>query len=277
MSETHHTDHPSDAEQAAVDMYQRVESAIDKLTRLSRKDEDRAHFETFLEDLAYEALSDDEEFSQNALQMKSGRLSNEEQVRIRNRQRQLVTDYKDSILREAGIDTQLAKSELENAKEKVKELTETIVKNNGAATPTTVLSELGILVDDADGRQVFTYPASLFPKTTNDKWATYLENVRLHLRKERELHAGTASQSELEEADKARRFAHNAVTRDVHEILGLDWQFEETRNLLAKMRDSRFPTVATGEAHRTGRAVAEGAIGAKAVEILLTKLSDLHE
>lgn len=282
MDNLHH--HQSDDEQMreeALALYERVygknKSVVDELIRLSGIPDEKEHFETLLEDVAFEALKEHEEFTHNAMKMRSGGLSKEQQLTVRDRQRELLSLCKVSILSEAGIDTDAAKTDFDLAKAHVKEIVDSITSSSEGFEAVDILSEMGIIAKDENGEDIFQYPPSLFPQSTDKKWGTYLESVRAHLRTERAVHAGTLGKEALGEADRLRRYAHNAVSRDVHEILGFSWDFEDTRNLVAKMRDSRFPTVETGEAFRTGKAVAEGALGVAALNVMLTNLADLHK
>lgn len=268
-------------------LYGVEETSFDELQKLAKDEPGSERFEVFLDDLTYEALAGNEEFNVNRQQMQSGRLSSDEQIVVRDKQRDLFTRYRQAIIQEAGLPTEAAMTELERSKKKVKDAIDSALDEGENSDPVHVLETLGIISHDEDGKEIFTYPTELFPKSTNNKWDTYLESVRNHLRIERAVHNGTTDKAELGDADTTRRMAHNAVSRDVHEILGLDklgnskWDFERTRNLLAKMRDTRFPTVETAEKAVTAEAVLVGLAGVRALEVLHrvrnSRLSDMHE
>jgi hypothetical protein len=256
-------------------------TTLDELVELYRNEEQHEQFEEALEDLAHKALQENDEFVKNARIMRSRTVSPEIQKQIRDRQHQLLDSYKQAIVREAGLSTEASQTEIEAAKQHVKEIVEAQVEKAGAVDALDILSTLGILRKDKDGNETFFYPSKLFPKDTNDKWTTYIETVRNHLKIGGLVKLKQAAPEELGEADKVRRIAHNAVSRDVDEILGFEnlpdtrWDLEKTRELLAKMRDTRFPNVQSGEKFVTEKAVVEGVIGAHALKALTTRLSDL--
>lgn len=265
------------------ELYAFESTSLDDLLELSRDPQATGKFEDLLDDLTYKALSENEEFSRNIVEIKSGHHSEEEKLGLRDRQRMLFSQYKEAVLSEAGISTERSKNEMEISKQKIKELIQAELSKNPESGPQDILMSLGMLEIAEDGQEVFAYPEGLFPKSTDAKWATYIETVRSWVRIKGAVDAGMKDISELGEIDKIRRVAHNATARDVDEVLGLGkipdsrWDFEKTRNLLAKMRDTRFPTKETGEKSVTERAVVEGVIGQHAIKALRTRTSDLHK
>lgn len=236
--------------------------------------------EAYIDDTTYEALLADDEFVANMARLKEVRQSENvvAEAAIRTRQKEIFSDYKNTIVNLSGLDSDATKGDFEKAREATGHIINDHLEAGG--TQEDLLKKLGILELNEGGEEVFTYPAHLFPEKTNQKWALYLEKVKAHLKAERATIAGTMSQQEFEDADKARRFAHNSATRDVHEILGLDalpeneWKFSNTRELLAKMRDHRFPTVDTAEKARTTREVLRAA---NALGVLSTRIADLEK
>lgn len=293
----HHNEHPvtspekhspdDDSPEAMIErvmaLYDFDRTSLDDLIELSRDETKKEQFDVLLDDITYEALSNNAEFLENIDIIKEHSSSKEKQTLVRDRQRQLFEEYKQAILRQAGLSTEHAKSEMSLAKDRIKTRIERLLETDPGSEPHEILRELGMLAEDDKGREIFVYPEGIFPKSTDEKWATYLESVRTHLRIEKAVHAELREAEEGVEADKARRFAHNAVSHDVNELLGFDklpeskWNFEKTRALLAKIRDSRFPTVETAEKFATERAVLEGLIGEHAIKALRTRLSDLHK
>lgn len=255
---------------------------IDELHRLTADKEAGERLEVFLDDLTYEALSTNEDFNRNRKDMMSGKLSAEQQAKVRDEQRALFNRYRQGIIEEAGLPTDTGMTEVEKSRQAIKSKLEQSLAGHDTSEPLKVLEALGIITHDKEGKEIFTYPEGLFPKSTDNKWEVYLESVRNHLRIERAVHSGTVDKRELGDADTIRRAAHNAVSREVHEVLGLeslegsDWDFDKTRNLLAKMRDSRWPTVETREKAVTEEAVLEGVIGLQALRTLRSNLADLH-
>lgn len=281
----HHEDDDDSPEamiQRVREMYGIEETNLDELRKLAMDESAGERFDVFLDDLTYEVLANNEEFNENRRLMMSGKLSKHAKEEVRDKQRALFSSYRQGIIEEAGLPTESALTEVEKSKQQVRTMLNEVVDNHDTPEPTKALEALGIISHNKKGQEIFTYPRGLFPKSTDNKWDVYLESVKNHLRIERAVHGGTVDKSELGEADTMRRMAHNTVARDVHEILGLDglegsnWDFDKTRNLLAKMRDTRFPTVETSEKFVTEDAVLEGAIGLQALKILRAKLSDLH-
>jgi len=234
--------------------------------------------DTHIDDLVYEALSTDEEFLANIQTLKEGRQTStgpKDEDAIRVRQNEIFNEYKKTIVSIAGLPDGLGLDEYEVAKDRVQNLIKDTVQSG---SPQNVLKALGILKVNEEGSEIFAYPNGLFPAETNKKWDLYLASVREHLRKERGVVAGTLPKEELETTDRMRRLAHNSVTTDVNSILGLDklpeseWSYEKTRNLVAKMRDERYPTVETAEKARTTDQVLRAA---NALGVLGTKISGM--
>lgn len=258
-------------------------SAIDELVELSTDESKSEQFETLLDDLAYEALSGNNEFLENINKVKAHAGSQDDQKTIRSRQREIFEQQKEAILNQAGISTELAKDEMQLSKQRIKSIVEEELAKDPSANPHEILVALGMLKQNDIGEEHFTYPEKLFPTSTNKKWHTYLETVRSHLQIAREIELEMRAPSEIKDYDTARYFAHNSVSRDVDELLGLNqlpdskWTFLDTRGMLAKIRDNKFPTVETGEKFRTESRIIEGVLGERAIKALRTKLSDLHK
>ncbi len=171
---------------------------------------------------------------------------------------------------------------MEVSKAKIKELIENEILKNPESGPHDILKVLGMITENEIGEEIFVYPEGLFSKNTDAKWATYIETVRTWVRIKNAVNAGITASAELGEIDKIRSVAHTAVSRDVNEALGLGnipdsrWDFNKTRNLLAKMRDARFPTKETGEKSVTEQAVIEGVMGQHAIKALRTRTTNIR-
>lgn len=242
------------------------------------------HFATLLDDLAYESLEQHPDFIRNAQMVHNDRLSKADRQRYRDAQKELFLQQRQAIIEAAGLPTELAISDIEKARQNVKKVVRTVItQSNGEVDPGLILRSLRILRQDGEGRDYFAYPQGLFPQAVDRQWEVYLESVRHHLRIKRNVEMGVSHPQEMGDADRARRIAHNAVTRSIDRILGLDgdgisgWDFEKSRNLVAKMRDSRYPTIETSEMAVTERAVAEAVAGMHAVRALSKRLSDFHQ
>ena len=264
-------------------LYGIEKTSLDELVELATTEPHGERFEVFLDDLTYEALTANPDFEANKAAMTSGKLTVQEQVEIRDRQRGLFSQYREAIVQEAGLPTEAGVTEAEKSKQRIEAILEQALETYDPNKPADVLEALGIITHDKDGNEIFTYPTGLFPSSTDNKWLTYIENVKNHLRVDRAVRHGTLDKSEVKDADSVRVMAHNAITRDIHDLLGLyklpdsKWDFEKTRRLVAKMRDSRFPTVQTGEKLITSESVIEGVIGTHALKALRIRLSDMHK
>lgn len=161
------------------------------------------------------------------------------------------------ILDQAGIHDVIV-DEIEHTRHQISQLVAKYKAENGeTADP---LLALGILQRDKDGKDRFAYPRGLFPPSTTKKWHAYIRAVKEHIEAADLLEKGGARgvQGFVVEKDRARRAAHNAVSRDAQKLLGFadtDDGFEEARRLMAKMRENRFPTVETGEQSRIARQI----------------------
>ncbi|HEU4985020.1 MAG TPA: hypothetical protein VFT58_05220 [Nitrososphaera sp.] len=236
-----------------------------------------------LEDLAYETVSNLEEFQTNRdrLHILAGQKSGESEARsISQRQRALLADARRLVASEAGLAEETGVGELEVARRQIQEKIDAAVKEGRVKTPEDALKELGMLVPDEKGAARFVWPEGLFPQRVNEKWQIYRASVVKHMDESDRLKAGVGSQAETKDADAARYLAHNAVSRDVAQILGLDkldkgWDWEKTRGLLAKMRDESFPNIDTSEEAVTASAVTNG-LAIHALATLIKKRGTKH-
>jgi hypothetical protein len=242
----------------------------------------REAFDVFVDDLVYEALGSNDEFMNNVQTINRLRRlpgdHTEEESAIKDRQNELFNQYRADIIDLAGLPTEAGQDEYVVAKAVIQEKISEIVAKNGSSSD--LLQELGIISLDEEGEEIFTYPRGLFPHATDKKWDLYLERVKDHLRKERGTNVGTIDRSEYAIADQMRKLAHDSVTNDVHSLLQLNklpdesWGFAQTRRMMAKMRDSRYPTVETAEKDKTTSRVLEAS---QVLGVLGTRLSDLNK
>lgn len=249
-----------------------AQNRIDLLLKDGTQNTDE--LDKLIDDLAKDSLRQDENFMENAKTIRRGRLSPVEAERMIQQQKRILENRRYAIIEMAAIPEEALLNEIDLARQRVHDLV------GEEDSPDEVLKKLGILTYNYKDDEVFTFPTDLMPDVTNDKWDVYLAAVLKHV-KLRDETPGDRKQKkdELVDADKVRRFAHNRVAHDIHKILGFDkldsdsWDFEKTRNLLAKMRDSRFPNIETAESKLTGEAVMNGLSAAK---ILGSYLSNTH-
>lgn len=256
-------------------LYEPLTTKQDELKQLyedSKKDAGKLElFTDLLDDIAYKALEKNDTFTQNITAMRKA--SPDEQIRIRDDQRAMFNDVKTMILREAGIRDFEDERDLEVAKAKIREKIQPLL-DNSSVSEANILEALEVLVVDESGDKIFHYPDGLFPKATTEKWNNYLAAVRQHLRTKRNVDTGVGDRKDEEQDDAMRRIAHNAVSEDINELLGLsglpdaEWDFEKTRKLVAKMRDERYPTIETAEREVTEKAILDGIFGKQVVSVL---------
>lgn len=96
-------------------------------------------------------------------------------------------------------------------------------------------------IEDTPGEYEYSFPYDLFPDKINDKWADYLETVKDHLEAEKKHRTAPTDNTGhvMSSIDTVRRQKHEALTRVVHPILGLEqfgYSKDNTMELLAKMR-----------------------------------------
>jgi hypothetical protein len=208
-----------------------------------------------INEMATDLLRDDNEFLTNMSSLRGLRSSRMKDASAEKtlveRNKELLKTYRDLVVMESGLPDEARLNEIETAKKSVADLLSSRGYQGG--DPAEALQLLGIVSENDEG-MVYAFPETLVPDSVNEKWCIYLTSVIEHVNSEKALHNGTGSQEGVVEADRVRTYAHNAVTGDVHNILGLQgdkgWEFKDTRQLLAHIRDFVLPDDAslTGEA-----------------------------
>lgn len=241
-----------------------------KLKDLFDKEGNSDAFNDALDDLAFDIAFEDPGYEVNArrlreLERSKDRRHKQEAASIAERQRDVVKQIKQLIQLEAGISTEETRDDIEKGRAAVAERLDGMDATK--ATPEDILRKLGILTgsekDDQEG-EVFTYPEDLFPESVNLKWNVYIATVQKHLDIVEKVRKDEVDRHEIVDVDAYRRSAHNAVAEDLHKILGFsnlsekEWNFESTRRLVAKMRETKFVGKSTGETRLTGELLARG-------------------
>ncbi|MDB5161971.1 MAG: hypothetical protein JWM52_479 [Candidatus Saccharibacteria bacterium] len=164
--------------------------------------------------------------------------------------KQLRARIREITISELGLPDEARFTAIESARQRVKDLIETAPST--PKTPKDILIALGIRTPSEDGKSDgYAFPYNLMPDSVNAKWKTYLAAVAKHVLAERNIPkveaAGgnvTDARNAVTTADRARTFAHDSVTTDVNAILALEgnegWEWKNTRQLLASMRDQEF-------------------------------------
>lgn len=248
-----------------------VQNRIDEL--VMKGEEGKDELEGVIRQMTIQSLKDDDDFMANAKKINSGRMRPEDEEELIERQRHVLDNRRLIIAEIAGVPNEAIENDIEQAKDRLASMVEP------GDSPEDILKKLDILRINKDNQEVFNYPHSLMPESTNTKWEVYLTTVAKHVKLVREGGGDLSLRADTEYADNLRHFAHNRVTKDVHHILGFDkldqeqWSFKMTRDLLAKMRDARFPTIETAESKLTGSAIKDAVA---ATETLNKKMNDFE-
>lgn len=244
------------------ELIEKNQTSLNELESLYRSDPESEDFDNLLEDIAYSALLQNEEFNNNIKLIRSGNVSESDAAKISKRQKEMLSEHKQFVLEQAGIPTEAGLTDLEIGKKTVANILSSEQEKGNLKDSSDALRVLGILkFDEDEGQDRFEYPVNLFPESIDQKWDAYVGSVIKHLRTVRDLESHLGNQYKVDDADSSRRIAHNAIARDLHSMLGFDnltdeqWGFDKTRKLVAKMRDHRFPTVETAESRVTAEAL----------------------
>lgn len=236
-------------------------SSAEALYNLYEREGNSPEFTDALDDIVFDIAFSDPDYAENATKLKNDRIKSDVAAEIAARQKATIEQIRNMVLIEARIPTEEMMSDIEKGQAAVAERLQGTDLSQSDSDE--ALRKLGILREDGNGGAVFTYPRDLFPESVNAKWDVYIASVQAHVRTGREVAGGAAPREHLAEADKSRKFAHDSVTGDIDKILGFhelpdeEWDFKDTRNLIAKMRDAKFGHQ-TSEAIITSKALARG-------------------
>lgn len=219
-----------------------------------------------LENIAYAVLESCPIFVENRDKLKNPKahkIDDDEARKISAQQRIYVSDTIELIALEAGIPLETVQDDITRSRENVKQILESAIEEGKITEPEDALRVLGIIVTDKDDNDVFVWPDDLFPESVNKLWYYYLELVVEHTEEDELLKRGSGNKMVVKDLDYSRRSAHTRAAKAVASILEIDttkqgWSLEETRNLLAKMRDHKFPNVDTSESKRTAEEILDG-------------------
>lgn len=285
--ESHAIPHHDPSEEESLDavvmrmkeLFAPGETVVQKIDELY-KGGDMEALDKLLDDATYEVLESNQEFMDNARKMRGS--TAEEQVVIRDRQREIFDEARKMVALEAGLPTDEAGDTIQQVRQRIADrLAQLDDKENPGIDD--VLKALGMIESDEDGKERFTYPEGLFLKSTDKKWKTYIESVLEYFRKERAVKMGTMARKDLEAIDGSRRIAHNAVAHGIDELLGLSalpatqWDFEKTRKLVTKMREKKYPTIDTAEREATNNALSASLMGLEALKVLNVRVATLSK
>lgn len=228
-------------------------------------------FQDRLDDIVFDIAFSDKDYAANAVVLRENKLKPEAAEQLAAKQRDTVAAIREMVINETGLPTEELATDIQKAQAAVVERLQGMDMNEVDSNE--LLRRIGILHEDGKGVARFTYPKGLFPPKIDEKWELYMATVSNDLEMTRALRGGFGSQDDTTFSDNSRRFAHNRIANDLDKILGFDklpdsdWDFEQTRRLVAKMREAQFEGQQTGESARTGRMVARG-IGALGLSVL---------
>ncbi|MDB5186977.1 MAG: hypothetical protein JWM07_449 [Candidatus Saccharibacteria bacterium] len=231
--------------------YKGLESKKDKLTSLYEKGDQQALDEEI--DAIVDVIANhNPENNDNLKRLRElrnyrspGPSITEEIDQITNRQKKLYADFRVLVVNEAGLPDETRFTEIEASRNAIGATLESAFPD-GVYTSTDALKTLGIINVDENDKENYSFPSKLVPESTDELWKTYLASVCKHVKTVEDLKLGTSDQGSVEQADRTRTFAHNAVTKELHAILNLqptdNWENKNTRKLIASMRDQVFPS-----------------------------------
>lgn len=236
-----------------IDFVERMREAFrttatfsDKLNELYRSG-DTAALEEKVDDLAHTLALEDPEYSsvfQKLRAVRDRRGSKEREHDYIEQVSRLREPYKRIIVSEAGLPDEARFGEIESSRQRIGEILDATAPES-RETAQDALRILGIASTNDKGEVHYTFPTNLVPTSVINKWETYLASVCKHTELVRDLSGSERYQDEVGRADKARRYAHDTATKDIHAILDFEsrygWDFLDTRKLLGVIRDSTYP------------------------------------
>jgi hypothetical protein len=227
---------------------------------LDRSDKEKVgNFCETLDEAVFNVAKDvyPEQIARNIARVRS---SDQKEQRIAaSEQQQLLTSVKMQVVSGLGLEGYSDDDiDLVECRKKI----QSIISGCGEdSLPEDTLKALGLLEADSDtGKMTFVFPEDIMTRVAVQKWQTYIDAVNHHIAMNNQMGQGTVTQNDIINADRDRRTAHNGVSQEVMKVFSMvegftKWDFEETRNMIAKMRERRLPNKATGEAARTAEVI----------------------
>lgn len=237
--------------QRMAEIYAFLRTKGDQLNDLYATDENA--FQDAIEDLTDQVIDDNPVYRALILKLKKIRQDRHDDKPTVKQINDMRLKIRQVIISEAGLPDESRFSQIEHARSVVADKVKAGLGDEPLADPYQALSILGITKVD-DDKTTYTFPYDLMPESVVDKWKTYLATVCKHVQLAKNV-AETGDQRSVEEADRARKFAHNSVTDDVNAILGLEgidgWSRLKTRDLLGKIRDDEIYRMEAGAGMQT--------------------------
>ena len=208
---------------------------------------DRDEFEDEVDDAVDDYLQDDEDFQEFFAQFRKARQSGggdsfvPEMKERRSKAREL-------ILASLNLPEDSRVLGVEEATKNIEYLLKDIPKE--PENIDLALNTLGIKtpLEEEPGQFEYSFPYHLLPEKINDKWKEYLNTVLIHI--ETADNATPETKEDVVIADRTRTIAHDAITKNIHEIFQLKQfglEMKDTRYLLARARNDEL--MKPGETH----------------------------
>ena len=219
-------------------IYEKTMTNNERLSALAQVNLEQ--FNEEVDTLAQEYLDEDEDFQNFKAEFKKA-LHNGAGDTFVPEMNARYAKAKELVLGSLNLPENIPIDEIEDSKKHIQDLLKDVPKERQYAN--LALSTLGakVEVEGTPGEYVYSYPYDLFPDKVNDKWADYLESVQAHIEAAENITLET--RNNVDTADRARKYAHDGITKTVHSLLQLD-QFgvteKETREVLAKMRNDEL-------------------------------------
>lgn len=217
----------------------------DRLTELYAQGNHEA-VESLLEELVDDIAVEDPEFQANMTTLKELRTHRNRDIakisELMDRQKALMANFRRYIINETGLPDEVRFTQIEQARNDIHARLAAAFPDG--YEPKQALSLLGMEVQEGDDVK-YHFPEELLPDSTTDLWQTYLASVCNHRWKAKALARGESDdRAAVEQADRTRTYAHNAVTKELHSILSFPedkWSRLDTRELLGRTRDFVLP------------------------------------
>ena len=215
---------------------------------------------------AYHIMDKMPETQQTAIEISHIRQRGGDDTEAVSRQAGYFKNIKEEIALIAGVELEETRAVREN--EEYRQKARKIFEGINLADDREVLVKTEFLKPTETGEVSFQFPDTLFPPHIVDKWSHYIDLVKRHTTVIAKRELGLDNDVEtIAQLDSVRKRAHNNLSLSMQEFLGNDdWDLEQCRRLVIKMRDAAIPNIETAEENVT----------ASAVRQMLLELEDLR-
>lgn len=174
----------------------------------------------------------------------------EEAAELVAKNRDLVEQVRIKLLRASGVIVNLEEMEDESEKQRKAFLKEVSDNLSGEETEDELLQKFQLL-DEAGKLTPNSINSPLFRKRTSMAFKAYISSVKSHMDMVdyMQVTGDRTTDADAKAADSIRTKAHDTVSREVAEDLGIE--FEAARSLVAKMRDDTIPKASEKDTYAT--------------------------